>query len=345
MLDQQIGRLGAHPQGDRRVRQHGADVHLRQRLLPRRAPDAAGQAGPHEPSLRVPYLVAGPGIPQGRRLDPIRRADIAATILDLGGARPRTPPTGPRSVPSFTARPGLAGAGGESKNLSTAGDKDPPGGPAAGLRRADRQRRPHRPWKYVRYVNGDAETLRPHRDPNELDNVYGRPRYAGVQAELAGCGSVPGLRRRDLPRASPPLPPGRSRAAGPEHPHPGARRRGPLRRTGAVAAHPVQVGDHPAPQQVRRPAAVGVDGPDARAGMGTEGPRTVAVERDPSPESSDHDGESSTSGVRRPGGSRSRRGARRTRHGWRPGPRWNGCRRSRRRRVTSPAGPPRRPRG
>ena len=43
VLDQQIGKLIDDAQGDRRVRQHRLDVHLGQRLLPRRAPDAAGQ--------------------------------------------------------------------------------------------------------------------------------------------------------------------------------------------------------------------------------------------------------------------------------------------------------------
>ena len=40
-------------------------------------------------------------------------------------------------------------------------------------------------WKYVRYVDGDAELYDLDHDPNELDNVYGKPRYADVQAQLA----------------------------------------------------------------------------------------------------------------------------------------------------------------
>ena len=40
-------------------------------------------------------------------------------------------------------------------------------------------------WKYVRYIDGDAELYDLTRDPNELRNVYGRARYAGVQSRLA----------------------------------------------------------------------------------------------------------------------------------------------------------------
>jgi N-acetylglucosamine-6-sulfatase len=40
-------------------------------------------------------------------------------------------------------------------------------------------------WKYARYVDGDAELYDLAHDPNELHNLYGRPRYAGIQAELA----------------------------------------------------------------------------------------------------------------------------------------------------------------
>ena len=40
-------------------------------------------------------------------------------------------------------------------------------------------------WKYVRYIDGDAELYDLTRDPNELHNVYGKKRYADVQAMLA----------------------------------------------------------------------------------------------------------------------------------------------------------------
>jgi N-acetylglucosamine-6-sulfatase len=60
----------------------------------------------HEPSLRVPFLVTGPGMrgggPQGRfRSDPITTVDVAATIVDLAGARPPYAGDGVSRVPTM----------------------------------------------------------------------------------------------------------------------------------------------------------------------------------------------------------------------------------------------------
>ena len=66
-----------------------------------------GKIWTHEPSMRVPFVVSGPGIPHGTRYDPISTPDIPATILDLAGARPPHPADGV-SVPSSRRRPGLA---------------------------------------------------------------------------------------------------------------------------------------------------------------------------------------------------------------------------------------------
>jgi len=48
-----------------------------------------GKVFAHEPSLRTPFLVTGPGLRSGeKRYDPISTVDIAATIVDLAGAQP-----------------------------------------------------------------------------------------------------------------------------------------------------------------------------------------------------------------------------------------------------------------
>jgi hypothetical protein len=39
-------------------------------------------------------------------------------------------------------------------------------------------------WLYVRYDDGDGELYDLDRDPNELQNVFGKPRYHTVQHEL-----------------------------------------------------------------------------------------------------------------------------------------------------------------
>jgi arylsulfatase A-like enzyme len=145
-----------------------------------------GKIWTHEPSMRVPFLVSGPGVPRGIRYDPISSLDIPATILDLGGAHPPHPPEGSSVRSSFTAdrgwlRPVRVENQVDAPELNAARDN---GSIAqyretltgSGLRTAR--------WKYVRYIDGDAELYDLGRDPNELHNVYGEKKYASVQAQL-----------------------------------------------------------------------------------------------------------------------------------------------------------------
>jgi N-acetylglucosamine-6-sulfatase len=61
-----------------------------------------GKTRAHEPSLRVPFLVTGPGMRSpGRRYDPISVVDVAATILDLADARPPRPADGASRLPTM----------------------------------------------------------------------------------------------------------------------------------------------------------------------------------------------------------------------------------------------------
>ncbi len=145
-----------------------------------------GKIWAHEPSLRVPFLVAGPGVPRGTRFDPVRMEDIAATVLALGGAGPPRPADGLSLVPSFRRDRGwrvpiLLEGNVDAGVMNAASKRHPPGFPnsltGTGIRTAE--------WKYMRYVDGDAELYHLTRDPNELRNLYDRPRYADVQRELA----------------------------------------------------------------------------------------------------------------------------------------------------------------
>ncbi|MDP3892221.1 sulfatase/phosphatase domain-containing protein, partial [Nocardioides sp.] len=61
-----------------------------------------GKVRAHEPSLRVPLVVTGPGMRQGqKRYDPITTLDLSASILDLAGARPPRPADGVSRVPTL----------------------------------------------------------------------------------------------------------------------------------------------------------------------------------------------------------------------------------------------------
>ena len=44
-----------------------------------------GKINLHEPSLRVPLIVAGPGVPRGRRYDPVTTVDLAPTLASYAG--------------------------------------------------------------------------------------------------------------------------------------------------------------------------------------------------------------------------------------------------------------------
>ena len=60
----------------------------------------------HEPSLRVPFLVTGPGMRGGGqhgrlRFDPITTVDVAATIIDIADARPPYASDGASRVPTM----------------------------------------------------------------------------------------------------------------------------------------------------------------------------------------------------------------------------------------------------
>ncbi|MEP7088564.1 MAG: sulfatase [Nocardioidaceae bacterium] len=144
-----------------------------------------GKIKPHEPSLRVPFVMAGPGIPHGQRFDPITTQDVAATILDLAGAKPPHPADGLSVLPSVRADRGwrvpVLTEGFETSTVF----KDAASHPAPGFddpRTTIGIRTPG--WKYVRYSNGDGELYDLDQDPNELTSHFGQPAYAGIQREL-----------------------------------------------------------------------------------------------------------------------------------------------------------------
>jgi arylsulfatase A-like enzyme len=61
-----------------------------------------GKIRAHEPSLRVPFLVTGPGLGRDEvRYDPISTVDVAATILDLADAAPPRRPDGSSRLPTM----------------------------------------------------------------------------------------------------------------------------------------------------------------------------------------------------------------------------------------------------
>ncbi len=146
-----------------------------------------GKIKPHEPSLRVPFVLAGKGIPHGERFDPVTTPGVTATIADLAGVRDRMPfpLDGVSVLPSIRADRGWTvpvvteGVVGGSTFPSQTALKAPGFHDARNTIGVRTGR-----WKYVRYSTGEAEMYDLDRDPNELENVIGDPSLADVRAEL-----------------------------------------------------------------------------------------------------------------------------------------------------------------
>jgi N-acetylglucosamine-6-sulfatase len=132
---------------------------------------ATGKVLPYEPSIRVPLLMRGPGIPRGERRDQlVWNGDLAPTILDAAGASAPFPLDG-RSL--------LRPPDGDRAILLEGPPKRRTNGMPrfVGLR-TDR-------YKYVEYVWGPVELYDLRSDPHELDNLAGSPALRDVQFALA----------------------------------------------------------------------------------------------------------------------------------------------------------------
>jgi N-acetylglucosamine-6-sulfatase len=153
----------------------------------------AGKLLVYEPSIRLPLLMRGPGVPRGEtRGQLVTNADLAPTILDAADARPGRAQDG-RSLFDLLADPRaqwgreLLIEGGTNQGLTFT---------------ALRNYR----WKYVEHTTGEVELYDLERDPDELTNLQADPALAPVRFALAerlaalrscagsGCRAKPVLR-------------------------------------------------------------------------------------------------------------------------------------------------------
>jgi N-acetylglucosamine-6-sulfatase len=138
---------------------------------------------PYEESLRVPFILRGPGVPAGRTVrEQVSNIDFAATLLDVARARPgrtmdgvslmptvRNPKRRPNPIVEIEAPRPLF----EQKVPVNAWDR-----PYKGVR-TDR-------YTYVVYTEtGDQELYDRRKDPAELRSVAADPAYAKIKARLA----------------------------------------------------------------------------------------------------------------------------------------------------------------
>ncbi|QWC85296.1 sulfatase [Nocardioidaceae bacterium] len=151
-----------------------------------------GKTLPYEPSLRVPLLMSGPGIPAGqRRQDPFLSIDFAPTFADLADVRMPYEPDGISLLPSAQMgdrgwnRPVLTETGPASTVRMSTEDGDPivPGGMDTPDNRFIIGIRTPR-YLFTDRATGFEELYDLRADPNQYDNVVDELGYVLVSQEM-----------------------------------------------------------------------------------------------------------------------------------------------------------------
>jgi N-acetylglucosamine-6-sulfatase len=158
---------------------------------------AAGKVLLYEPSIRVPLIVRGPGIPRGGHVaDPVANVDLAPTIVDVADARPLRVMDGRSLLP-------LAEDTGRRTGRDILIERGP-GGNNQQIFSALRTPR----YLYAEYSNGERELYDLVRDPHQLTSLHADPGHERLRARLASrlarlrscagaiCRSAPSLRIR-----------------------------------------------------------------------------------------------------------------------------------------------------
>lgn len=120
----------------------------------------------YEPSVRVPLILRGPGVPAGvRRTNLAANVDLAATILDVANARPGRRLDGRTLLPF--ARDGLVRSGRDIL-LET---------PTYSAIRTPR-------YVFVQHTSGEQELYDLARDPDQLQSLHSDPASAALKTDL-----------------------------------------------------------------------------------------------------------------------------------------------------------------
>jgi arylsulfatase A-like enzyme len=131
----------------------------------------AGKVLLYEPSIRVPLIMRGPGIPAGLRLTQrVANIDLAPTIVDAAGGSAGRVMDGRSLLPLFA-----------DPQLTLGRDLLVERGPGTGTFAAVRAPG----YLYAEYGNGEEELYDLARDPYELQSRHADPAYASVKADLA----------------------------------------------------------------------------------------------------------------------------------------------------------------
>ncbi len=135
----------------------------------------------YEPSVRVPMLLAGPGIPAGRRVrENTSHLDLFATMCDLANLPQPDAPLGRSMRPLWTDdTTGQRTVLSEFFSAPKHGHSLTDDGSFTRLEMAKRGG-----MKLVRYSDGDTELFDVDHDPDELHNLTDDPAHAPIRHEL-----------------------------------------------------------------------------------------------------------------------------------------------------------------
>ena len=133
-----------------------------------------GKLKVYEPSVRVPALMRGPGVPRDRRVSALTaNIDLASTIVDAADAQPRRTLDGV-SLLELARRPSVFAG----RDILLENFDSNPRQPRYSAIRTSR-------FKYVKYVTGERELYDLLYDPYEERSLHDSPRYADVRRGLA----------------------------------------------------------------------------------------------------------------------------------------------------------------
>ena len=140
-----------------------------------------GKVNLHEPSLRVPLLVVGPGVPHGRRYDPVTTVDLAPTLAAYAGTTMRGADgtsllplirEGDQGWDRAVVTEGTMGFGRYAEEF------------ALGRSPLDTRGLRLGRWKLSRYSTGETELYDLKTDPLELTNLARDATYADTLRQL-----------------------------------------------------------------------------------------------------------------------------------------------------------------
>jgi arylsulfatase A-like enzyme len=139
-----------------------------------------GKVRLYEPSIRVPLLIRGPGVPKGvHRRQPVGNVDLAPTILDFADAKAGRKEDGMSLLPLMRHKRDWPGRAMDLETYFTPDALEDPEDPPLNYQgvRTDR-------YLYANYGTGEQELYDLRNDPFELQNAATNPAYAEVKASL-----------------------------------------------------------------------------------------------------------------------------------------------------------------